>query len=249
MLFKPLLASVSLVCLACSPAPALSPASTSAASAECRMPNESDYPSAGTRIRNHTDFARQHYPERIREFAQAPLDCGDIVMLGDSLTERHDWQGLISVSGNVRNRGIAGDTSDGVLARLGELNAAKPRAVLLMIGTNDLWTSNSPRRVATNVEQIIAALRAGNPDGIIYLQTVLPLRSEPALNRKVEQINVRLVSLAQSNNVRLIDTHALLRDSDGLLAAPFTDDGVHLTETGYARWVAMLNQTISSDGV
>lgn len=245
MVVKSLLVSGSLACLACSPAPALSPAMPLASEQGCRTPNATDYPSERTRVRNHTDFTRQHYPGRILEFRQDPLECGDTVMLGDSLTERFDWQGSINASGSVRNRGIAGDTSDGVLARLEELHAAQPRAVFLMIGTNDLWTSNSPRKVAGNIEQIISELRTNNPEVAIYLQTVLPLRSEPALNRKVQQINARLVELAGDSDIELIDTYAHFRDGNGLLAQEFTDDGVHLTGVAYARWVELINQRIS----
>ena len=253
-MFKPLLAAGLLASAACphastSPALATPPADPVPSAQGCRIPTASDYPSAKVRIRNHTDFARQHYPDRIQEFAQNPLECGDIVMLGDSLTERFDWRGAFAGSGAIRNRGIAGDTSDGVLARLGELNAVKPRAVFLMIGTNDLWTSNSPKKVASNIKQIIAELRAGSPETNIYLQTVLPLRSEPALNRKVREINALLVSLAKSDGVRVIDTHALLQDENGLLAQQFTDDGVHLTASAYSRWVASINQAIANEPI
>lgn len=245
MVSKSLLTSAVLACLACSPVPRSSPATPLASEQHCRTPSETDYPSKRTRIRNHTAFARQHYPERILEFAQDPLECGDTVMLGDSLTERFDWQSSINASGSIRNRGIAGDTSDGVLARLGELHAARPRAVFLMIGTNDLWTSNSPREVAENIEEILAELRSFNPAVTIYLQTVLPLRSEPALNRKVQQINARLADLAEISEIELIDTYAHFSDGNGLLAAEYTNDGVHLTGAAYAQWVKLINQHIS----
>lgn len=212
----------------------------------CRTPNQSDYPSSRTRISNHTDFARQHYPARIAEFARVPLNCGDIVMLGDSLTERFDWQRSVEAPAPVRNRGIAGDTSDGIIARLAEIVAVRPRAVFIMIGTNDLWTTNSPRKVAQNVEEAIRTLRTDNPELPIYIQTVLPVRSEPNLNRRVTRINAELVTLASTHDVIMIDTYASLVDASGLLAAPYTDDGVHLTAAGYARWVELLNRALEA---
>ena len=89
----------------------------------CRAIGSQDYPASTLRIATHTAFARDHYPNRIAEFVRFPLNCGEIVMLGDSLTERHDWNGLLTAQAIVRNRGIAGDTTDGVLARLDEIIA------------------------------------------------------------------------------------------------------------------------------
>ena len=110
-----------------------------------------------------------------------------------------------------------------------------------MIGTNDLWTPNSPRRVAQNVQQAILTLRTNNPELPIYIQTVLPVRSEPHLNRRVIRINAELVTVASAHNVTVIDTYSSFVDPSGLLAAPYTDDGVHLTAAGYARWADLLN--------
>ena len=39
---------------------------------------------------------------------------------------------------NIKNRGIGGDTTDGVLARLDEVIYFQPEAVFLLIGINDL---------------------------------------------------------------------------------------------------------------
>ena len=51
----------------------------------------------------------------------------DIVMLGDSLTEWGNWHELVPEF-RVINRGIAGDTSSGVLDRLEEVIARRPVA-------------------------------------------------------------------------------------------------------------------------
>ena len=225
----------------CSSMALASPATPAAPAQICRTPGASDYPSSRLRVATHTGFARQHYPARLAEFARDPLRCGDIVFIGDSLTERFNLQPSIEAPAPVRNRGIAGDTSDGIIARLDELVAVRPRAVFIMIGTNDLWTPNSPRRVAQNVQQAILTLRTNNPELPIYIQTVLPVRSEPHLNRRVIRINAELVTVASAHNVTVIDTYSSFVDPSGLLAAPYTDDGVHLTAAGYARWADLLN--------
>ena len=237
----PILASLFGLCIACAPTDL---SALAAASETCRAITVEDYPAKKVRIATHTDFTRSHYPARIAEFIQNPLGCGEIVMLGDSLTERHDWAGSLNVPHIIRNRGISGDTSDGVLVRLKEIIASRPNAVFVLIGTNDLWSNNTAKTTAMNVEKIILTLRANNPQLPIFLQTVFPLRSDPARNEKVQSINVRLVDLARTNSVTIVDTYSLMVDERGLLKSLYTDDGVHLTPAGYKAWVSLLNDKV-----
>ena len=241
MFRTPVLAWLIVYCIAFAPAALFGSA---AESKGCRAITLEDYPTKKVRIATHTYFTRSHYPERIAEFSQNPLGCSEIVMLGDSHTERHNWSGTLDAPQKVRNRGIAGDTSDGVLERLDEIIASRPHAVFLLIGTNDLWSNNSSKKTAKNIECIIRALRAENPQLPVFLETVFPLRSEPARNGKVRLINAQLVDLARTNDVTLIDTYSAMVDENGLLRSQYTDDGVHLTSAGYEVWVSLLNDEI-----
>jgi hypothetical protein len=57
----------------------------------------------------------------IREFKSNPLNFNDIVFLGNSITESgKDWSKRLNYP-NIKNRGIGGDVTDGVLARLDEI--------------------------------------------------------------------------------------------------------------------------------
>jgi lysophospholipase L1-like esterase len=154
---------------------------------------------------------------------------------------------LLTAEAIVRNRGIAGDTTDGVLARLDEIIASKPRALFIMIGTNDLWSSNSAKRTVGNIEKMIVAVKGGSPRTRIFVQTVLPIRSDPQRNNKVRNINTKLHDVAGAHDIGLIDTYSMAVDRDGLLKAEFTDDGVHLTAAGYAAWVALLNAALADE--
>lgn len=210
----------------------------------CRPIVASDYPPATVQVPSHSDFAKSHYPDRIRQFAKEPLACGGIVMLGDSLTEKHDWSPDLKTEWPARNRGIAGDTSDGLLLRLGEIAASKPRAVFLLIGTNDLWSRNSGKKVAQNIDLATAKIRAGSPQTKVFVQTVFPLRSSPELNSKVRKINKALQMLASDGRYRIVDTYTLMSDSTGLLRAELTTDGVHLNSQGYRLWAELLNSAM-----
>ena len=63
----------------------------------------------------------------IEEFKKQPLDFGDIVFLGNSITAGgKDWSKRLNEP-NIKNRGIGGDVTEGVLARLDELIYFKPQ--------------------------------------------------------------------------------------------------------------------------
>jgi hypothetical protein len=69
---------------------------------------------------------------------------GSFVLFGDSITEYGKWEEFLAGL-PVVNRGIGGETSAQVLERLDPaLN--KPKAVALLIGTNDLSIGVPPAR-------------------------------------------------------------------------------------------------------
>ena len=88
---------------------------------------------------------KAHYEEMVKMFDDMHEDSGGIVFLGDSITEFLNVDEFLP-SYHIIKRGIAGDTTSGVLRRLGEVIALKPRKLFLLIGTNDigidLWTTS-----------------------------------------------------------------------------------------------------------
>src|ERR1035437_634694 len=100
----------------------------------------------------------EYYPVMTAYFAKMPGPA-DVVMLGDSITEWSDWRELLP-NADVINRGIRGDTSDGVLERLPEVIRRNPRIVVLMIGVNDLYIGLPPSIPDQNIVAIARELRA-----------------------------------------------------------------------------------------
>ena len=66
-----------------------------------------------------------------------PDTPNEIIMLGNSITDGCEWSELFQNS-NIKNRGISGDITEGVLYRLDEVTRSKPAKVFLLIGINDL---------------------------------------------------------------------------------------------------------------
>jgi lysophospholipase L1-like esterase len=202
-------------------------------------------------VATHSAFAKRHYRERLEVFAADPLDCGQVVMLGDSLTELNDWPSTTASSATLRNRGVSGDTSEGVLARMDELFANQPAAVFLMIGTNDLWSGITPETTVANIVRMSDQFRSRSPYSTLFVQTLPPLRGEPASwggapNDKVREINALLKRASGHGSFVILDTYALLADDKGMLNTAYTTDGMHLNEAGYAVWSKLVSETLAT---
>lgn len=201
------------------------------------------YPAPDTVISTHTAFAKTHFRNRIDYFRRDSIPEGSIIMLGNSLTEEGgNWASRLNHTPIV-NRGIKGDNTDGIKARLGELICASPKAVFLMIGTNDLWTSYSSQKIAEQIHEIGFSLAQELPLSKVIVQTIMPLGAENEKKSKVLAINESLRAYDSTNYI-LIDTFEHMADENGDLPAQFTTDGVHLTSQGYGHWAVLLNEYI-----
>jgi len=201
------------------------------------------YPPLDTVIASHTTFTRFNYAARIRVFMADTIDQGDIVMLGNSLTEKGgNWNTKLERI-NVKNRGIAGDNTDGVLARLNELICMKPSTVFIMIGTNDLFLSYNPERIKENIDSIGSLLATKLPESEIIVQTIMPLGSGHDKKSKLISINDLLKGI-KNHEYKLLDTYQHMADENGDLPAAYTYDNVHLSPTGYTKWVEFIKSKI-----
>lgn len=202
------------------------------------------FPPSYILITSHSEWTRIHYPDRLEEFKNDLIESGDIVMIGNSLTEQcQDWSLKLGLS-NIKNRGISGDNTDGVLARLDEIICGNPSVIFLMIGTNDLWTEYSIEKISENIDLIGRQLVSQLPSAKIFVQTVMPLAASNEKVGKVNDINSLLRVLVDTPYF-LIDTNREMADNQGYLLSEFTNDGVHLTAKGYEHWSNFLKQILN----
>jgi hypothetical protein len=197
---------------------------------------DSIYPPETIVIPGLSDWTKTHYPQRIKEFKTYPLDYNDIVFIGNSIVEMGcDWGGRFN-STIIKNRGIAGDNTAGVLQRLGEIRYFKPSAVFILIGVNDLFVDTvTSQYVANNIFKIVKNISHNSPSTKIYVQTILPTNMAYMVS-KIKTTNDILRSNPKALNYTLVDLHSLLADNQDLIVSSYTKDGVHLTEAGYSVW-------------
>ncbi|MBM4385879.1 MAG: hypothetical protein FJ091_21230 [Deltaproteobacteria bacterium] len=179
-------------------------------------------------------FIEPEKARRISTFETFPVVPGDIVFLGDSITEGGEWNELF-VGKAVRNRGIGGDTSTGVLARTDAIARAKPAKVFLLIGTNDLFVGAAPEEIAANVGEILGRIAGESAGTQLYVQSVLPRAA--SYRAEVEALNARLERVASERGATWIDLYPVFLDPEtGAIRTSLSNDELHLLGPGYALW-------------
>lgn len=218
------------------------PASPFRSSEKTRIGPEELYPQDSITIKSHNEWTKNHYRERINEFKNNPLNFGDIVFIGNSITEGgKDWSVKFGVR-NIKNRGIGGDITDGVLKRLDEITYFNPKAVFILIGINDLFNIYyqkeipSVEYVGNNILKIAEIINIKSPSTKIYVQTILPT-SKDFMRENIDIVNTIIKSNEKKNIYKVIDLNEVFTGQDGLLKAELTNDGTHLNKEGYQVWV------------
>jgi lysophospholipase L1-like esterase len=135
----------------------------------------------------------------------------------------------------VLNHGVAGNTTDDLIARLGEVIDARPDTVLLMIGTNDIAWNRSVEHIVRNIETIIATLRRELPESQLVVESVLPREREFAA--RIKDVNRHLRQFAPTQRAQYLDLWPQFALDDGVLAPEFSEDGLHLSELAYRVWL------------
>ena len=178
----------------------------------------------------------------------------NVLFEGDSIT---DWwqqrgaQGGAGVFSNyfasvqIANFAVAGDTTQGVLWGLqnGEGQGHKPKAVMLMIGTNN--GSNSAEEVAEGVGAIVFELRKDFPNAKILLLAIFPRGpgTNDSTRVKNEQTNKIIAKLNDGKHVFFMNINDKFLDAQGRLIG-FRGDNLHPTAVGYEAWAKAVAPTL-----
>jgi len=186
--------------------------------------------------------------ERLNSINQAVKSSRySILFFGDSLTEGWDaaiWERSLAPRGAL-NAGVSGDRTDHLLWRLqyGNLAGPEPRAVVLLIGTNDLAYGRSPVVSADGIRSNLEVLRHHLPEARILLLGLLPREETPnaLLRVEVTQVNELIRNCADNRHIFYAEIGDVLLDRDGFLPAAISPDQLHLTELGYTLLAARLD--------
>jgi lysophospholipase L1-like esterase len=218
-----------------------------------RMPRENPCirPAPGIRGMRHVAFVEA---ARTGDF--------DVLFLGDSITDL--WNVERDRAGNpggrrvfqkyfsdmkVANFGVSGDTTQGILWGLqnGEGQGHKPRAVMLMIGTNNAGGASGPE-IAEGIGADVLELRKDFPDAKILLLAIFPRGSSPADPHrvKIEEANKIIGRLDDQKHVFFLNINSKFLDEKGGLIGFRPGDNLHPIELGYEIWASSVAPTLKT---
>lgn len=167
---------------------------------------------------------------------------GQVVFFGDSITEFlnvSDWYGEYSIKSGLElyNRGIGGDTTLGLYKRAKEnVTCIKPKAVVILIGTNDLGMGFDTEFIKTNMENTLKLFKQECPECKVIIDAIYPViegRAGKRKNADIREANRKLRALAEKYDAAFIDLTDKLSDEKGNLKEDCTYDGLHLSAKGY----------------
>jgi lysophospholipase L1-like esterase len=172
----------------------------------------------------------------------------DVVLIGDSITHfwsgepkakrvagKDSWEKWIAPHHPI-NLGYGWDRTENVLWRLrhGEIAGLKPKAFVVLIGTNNLSGFNSPAQTAEGVGEVCRELRRQAPQAKILLMAILPRQAKPdATRQRVTDTNVLLKAQAPQIADAYLELTDKLVEADGSILKETMNDYLHPTNKGY----------------
>lgn len=178
-----------------------------------------------------------HYAASVQTLESYPIVKNQIVMLGNSLTAGGQWHELLSRN-DVINRGIPGETVDGILARIDDIVLRQPKLVVLMIGINDLTVrGRSAEEVYSFYEKVIKRFQSEKIP--VLVQSTLLIHKQERVNGQILELNQKLEAYCISSQANWLNLNKVLAPK-GELDVQYSYDDLHLNAQGYRVWAEEL---------
>lgn len=182
------------------------------------------------------------YMQRSSLFNKLSITSKDIVFIDNSITNGAEWNELFPQK-RVKNRGISGDTSEGVFDRLDAVVKGKPAKIFILIGVNDISQEIKVETIVLNMKRIVEKIQKESPKTKIYIQSILPVNPDFEMFKGhmkpelIKEINQFYQNIAQEYKVNYIDLYShFLEDGTDKMNKKYTNDGLHLLGEGYLLW-------------
>ncbi len=189
----------------------------------------------------------------------------DVYFEGDSITRRWgaiDYPDLLAnwkqnfFGWNAADFGWGADRTQNILWRLqnGELDAVKPKVVVLLAGTNNVGNISargdvdaSADDVWCGLQAIVRVIQTKAPAATIVVMGIFPRNDNMALMPVIDRINRNLSRLADGRKVRYLNVNDKLADGDGRLFSGMMNakDRLHPTVQAYQVWADALKPVLT----
>lgn len=200
------------------------------------------------------EFLQNDILNKIENFSKLNkfAETGQVVFLGDSITEGFPIEEMLKSSKILYKRGISGIRSDTVLEHFDEImGGLKAGEVFILLGTNDLAHNRSTDSIVETLTNICDRLKLENHATEIHIISIYPIIEgytdmvDIRQNKDIITINSQLEVLAETDSkVHYYDIYPLLLDDKGQLEKNYTKDGLHLTIEGYQKVCEVLQEAL-----
>jgi lysophospholipase L1-like esterase len=212
---------------------------------------EATLPGEGA-LRRYDGYVKRWNTIRPQWATEVAKDQGAVVFFGDSITQGWGTDFKKAFEGmKLANRGIGGDTTRGMLLRLKEdVLALNPKAVVLLMGTNDIEVEVPVDAIGRNFQKIVAALKAHDPKMPVIVCRIFP--SSATKKRPKETIlavnELFAAAVKGDPQFTVLDTYALFANAEGDALPSLFPDLLHLNPAGYAKWASALRPVFATLG-
>lgn len=193
----------------------------------------------------------KYWEQRVTLFNIIPVQPGDVVFLGNSITDGGEFAELFDDE-TIKNRGIQSDVISGVRERLHQVTDHSPSKIFLLIGINDVSHNLTVDRLSKDYEALVRDIREQSPSSKLYIQSLMPINNDfgryknlKGKEETVKQFNERIRKIAEDNGAVYVDLWPALADpATGKLRKEFTNDGLHLLGKGYDAWADAIRHLV-----
>src|SRR5690242_1136775 len=177
---------------------------------------------------------------------------GRVVFMGDSITDGWKLDEYFAGKPYI-NRGISGQTTPQMLIRFRpDVLALKPRAVLILAGTNDIAGNTGPMTMEMIEDNYASMADLAKANGIkVIFASVLPIHdygrtkmSERRSPENILKLNDWLKNYCKANGHTYLDYFSKMLDDKGMLKAELANDGLHPNAEGYKIMAPMAEAAI-----
>jgi lysophospholipase L1-like esterase len=173
-----------------------------------------------------------------------------IVMFGNSMMKKMNWDELLGRE-DVINRGVNVDITDGMVARIDEVIALRPKIIFIEGGINDVDNGVSRDHILSNYRELVNRIKAAGIVPVINaVNQVCDFYPESkTVNASIRTLNTGLHALATETGVAIIDLNPQLAPQGELRPEFARGDGCHLTSKAYRIWKAAIELQLTTNKI